>query len=170
MNFIHFDKLKDCEYPVGESFVSNLDYIKGSAEILHNFIEPDKPIQLICRGTSGTILAGAIGFILTEKGRDITIVVSRKTGNHHSHNMAGIRALEFAIPVVIDDFISDGDTLESILIDMDACLNTDIYPILCVSNFMDETSLKKMEERKPLKYKVINRFETIICNKTLART
>ena len=170
MNFIHFDNFKDCEYPVGESFVSNLDYIKSSAEILHNLIEPDKPIQLICRGTSGTILAGAIGFILTEKGRDITIVVSRKTRSHHSHNMAGIMDLEFAIPVVIDDFISEGDTLKFILIDMDAWLNKDIYPILCVSNLIDEESLKNMEERKPLKYKVINRFETIICNKTLAKT
>ena len=45
-----------------------------------------------------------------------------------------------------------------------------IYPILCVSNLIDEESLKKMEERKPLKYKVINRFETIICNKTLVET
>ena len=170
MNFIHFDNFKDCEYPVGESFVSNLDYIKSSAEILHNLIEPDKPIQLICRGTSGTILAGAIGFILTEKGRDIAIVVSRKTRSHHSHNMAGIMDLEFAIPVVIDDFISEGDTLKFILIDMDAWLNKDIYPILCVSNLIDEESLKNMEERKPLKYKVINRFETIICNKTLAKT
>lgn len=66
---------------------------------------------------------------------------------------------------VIDDFVSSGNTVNEILIDLDKRVNKKTYPFLCIANFW---SMNKLEanRKKPdnISYDVANRFETIICN------
>lgn len=166
VNFIYFEKTVNCSYPTGEKFNDNFDYIREAAKILHNIIDEGKDITLVCRGTSGCIIAGAVGYILQKRGRKVTIVISRKSENTHGNNMAGYhRILKDAVPVVIDDFVSSGNTINEILIDLDKCVNKKTYPFLCIANFWSMNELEA-NRKKPdnISYDVANRFETIICN------
>lgn len=169
MNFIYFENVTDCSYPVGAEFDDNFDYIRKAAKTLHNIIDKNSDIALVCRGTSGCILAGAVGYILKKKGRSVTIVISRKSENTHGDNMDGYyRILKGAVPVVIDDFVSSGNTINKILIDLDECVNKKTYPFLCIANFW---SMNKLEanRKKPdnISYDVASRFDTIICNEAI---
>lgn len=166
MNFIYFEKVADVTYPIGGEFYDNFNYIRKAAETLHNIIDEGKDIALVCRGTSGCIIAGAVGYILQKRGRKVTIVISRKSENTHGDNMDGYhRILKGVVPVVIDDFVSSGNTINKILIDLDKCVNKKTYPFLCIANFW---SMSKLEanRKKPdnISYDVANRFDTIICN------
>lgn len=165
MNFIYFEKEANCDYPIGREFNDNFDYIREVAKTLHNIIDKRKDIALVCRGTSGCILSGAIGYILKKRGRKVTIVISRKTQNTHGDNMEGWDIiLNNAIPIVIDDFIASGDTIGEILKDLDDLVSLDIYPFLCVANCLNETRVDDKKNTFIKFYEVMNRFETIICN------
>lgn len=167
MNFIYFEKVADVTYPIGGEFYDNFDYIRKAAKTLHNIIDEGKDIALVCRGTSGCIIAGAVGYILQKRGRKVTIVISRKSENTHGDNMAGYhRILKGAVPVVIDDFVSSGNTIGEILKDLDDFIKWDTYPFLCTANFLDESVLiGRKENGRIMFYEVINRFDTMICNK-----
>lgn len=167
VGFIHFEKTADCSYPIGEKFNDNFDYIREAARTLHTVVDKDKDIALVCRGTSGCIIAGAVGYILKKKGRKVTIVISRKSENTHGDNMDGYYRIlvDGAVPVVIDDFISCGDTIGKILKDLDNLIKWDTYPFLCTANFLDNSKVNKEKETYGIFYEVINRFDTMICNK-----
>ena len=79
MNFIYFEKVAGITYPIGGEFNDNFDYIREAARTLHTVVDKDEDIALVCRGTSGCIIASAVGYILKKKGRKVTIVRSRKT-------------------------------------------------------------------------------------------
>ena len=166
MNFIYFEKVADITYPIGGEFYDNFDYIRKVAKILHNIIDEGKDIALVCRGTSGCIIAGAVGYILQKRGRKVTIVISRKSENTHGGNMDGYhRILKGVVPVVIDDFVSSGNTINKILIDLDKYVNKKTYPFLCIANFWSMNKLEANREKPDnISYDVANRFETIICN------
>lgn len=166
MNFIYFEKVVDTTYPIGREFDDNFDYIREAAKTLHNIIDEGKGIALVCRGTSGCIIAGAVGYILKKKGRKVTIVISRKSKNTHGDNMDGYyRILRGVVPVVIDDFVSRGDTIHEILKDLDDLIKWDYYPFLCVANYWDIERLKiNREKPNNISYDIASRFETIICN------
>lgn len=102
MNFIYFEKVADVTYPIGGEFNDNFDYIREAARTLHTVVDKDEDIALVCRGTSGCIIAGAVGYILKKKGRKVTIVISRKSKNTHGGNMDGYsKILEGAVPVLL---------------------------------------------------------------------
>lgn len=111
---------------------------------------------LICRGTSGTILAGAVGYILKKKQHDVNIIVSRKCEeSSHDYSMSGVEFLQSTdrpFSVIVDDFIDTGNTIKAILKDLD---------ILCVDNCLSD---KKVEEF-PIIYELLQRFNYVLCNK-----
>ena len=50
--------------------------------------------------------------------------------------------------------------------DLDDFIKWDTYPFLCTANFLDESVLIRREENgRIMFYEVINRFDTMICNK-----
>lgn len=126
MQLIHFKEYTNCVYPVGASFNRNRDYIVEVARTIHTIAGKERCISLICRGTSGTILAGAIGYILKKEQHDVNIIVSRKCEeSSHDYNMSGVGFLNTKnkpFSVVIDDFIHTGDTVKTILKDIDSIL------------------------------------------------
>ena len=95
MQLIHFKEDTDCAYPVGASFNKNRDYIVEVARTVHTIAGRERSVALICRGTSGTILAGAVGYILKKKQHDVSIIVSRKREeSSHDYNMSGVEFLQ----------------------------------------------------------------------------
>lgn len=166
MQLIHFKEDTDCVYPVGASFNRNRDYIVEVARTIHTIAGKDKRIALICRGTSGTILAGAVGYILKKRQHDVNIIVSRKCEeDSHDYSMSGI---EFLAPsssrpfsVVIDDFMDTGNTIKAILNDIDSNVTLPVLDMLCVDNYLSD---KKVEEF-PIIYELLQRFNYVLCNK-----
>lgn len=131
MQLIHFKEDTDCTYPVG---------------------------------ASGTILAGVVGYILKKKQHDVNIIVSRKCEeSSHDYNMSGI---EFLAPssrpfsVVIDDFMDTGDTVKTILKDIDSNITIPTLDMLCVDNYLNDE-----EVRTHSKYENLQRFNYVLCNK-----
>lgn len=164
MQLIHFKEGTDCAYPVGASFNRNRDYIVEVARTIHTIAGKERCISLICRGTSGTILAGAIGYILKEEQHDVNIIVSRKCEeSSHDYNMSGVWLLDTKnkpFSVVIDDFIQTGDTVKTILKDIDSNITTSTLCMLCVDNYLNDEKVKTNP-----KYEFLQRFDYVLCNK-----
>lgn len=174
MKLVHFRETGDTTYPVGETFRYNVGYIKQAANSIDEVSEEGKPIALVCRGTSGTIIAGGVGYILSKKYcRIVSIIVSRKCEEHHDIDMAGASMAKQndAVVVVIDDLISGGSTLDKILSALD---NTDLrnstYSVLCISNFWDEARMEEWKKKNSFVYSNLERFDTILCNRRVTES
>lgn len=165
MQLIHFKEDTNCAYPVGASFNKNRDYIVEVARTIHTIAGRERSVALICRGTSGTILAGAVGYILKKKQHNVSIVVSRKREEgSHDYNMSGVeslRSMDRPFSVIVDDFIDTGDTIKAILKDVDSNVTLPVLDMLCVDNCLSD---KKVEEL-PIVYKLLQRFNYVLCNK-----
>lgn len=165
MRLIHFKKDTNCAYPVGASFNKNRDYIVKVAHTIHTIAGKERFVALICRGTSGTILAGAVGYILKKRHHNVSIIVSRKRGeDSHDYNMSGVEFFRSAyrpFSVVIDDFMDTGNTIKAILKDIDSNVTLPVLDMLCVDNCLSD---KKVEEN-PIVYELLQRFNYVLCNK-----
>lgn len=164
MQLIHFKEDTDCVYPVGASFNRNRDYIVEVARTIHTIAGKERPVALICRGTSGTILAGAVGYILKKKQHDVSIIVSRKCEeSSHDYNMSGVGFLDTKnkpFSVIVDDFIDTGNTIKAILKDVDSNATLPVLDMLCVDNYLNDE-----EVRANPKYEFLQRFNYVLCNK-----
>ena len=164
MQLIHFKEDTNCRYPVGASFNKNRDYIVEVARTIHTIVGKERCISLICRGTSGTILAGAVGYILKKKQHDVSIIVSRKCEEiSHSYSMSGVEFLDTKnkpFSVVIDDFIHTGNTIKTILKDVDSNITIPTLDMLCIDNYLNDE-----EVRTHSKYEFLQRFNYVLCNK-----
>lgn len=165
MQLIHFKEDTNCAYPVGASFNKNRDYIVEVAHTIHTIAGRKRSVALICRGTSGTILAGAVGYILKKKQHDVSIIVSRKhEESSHDYNMSGVKFLQSTdrpFSVIVDDFIDTGDTIKAILKDVDSITTLPVLDMLCIDNYLSD---KKVEEL-PIIYEPLQRFNYVLCNK-----
>lgn len=165
MQLIHFKEDTNCAYPVGAAFNKNRDYIVEIARTIHTIAGRERPVALICRGTSGTILAGAVGYILKKKQHNVRIIVSRKREeSSHDYNMSGVeffRSTDKPFSVIVDDFIDTGNTIKAILKDVDSNVTLPVLDMLCVDNCLSD---KKVEEF-PIMYEFLQRFNYVLCNK-----
>lgn len=160
---VFFAQKTSVEYPVGGTFNWNTEYIKACAESIKQTF-PNRDIALICRGTSGTIIAGGVGLLLKDSGVNVLVVVSRKDYSH-GRNLEGmsIALNEDYILVVIDDFMSEGDTIREILHDFDnysSDITGETLDALCIANFIPPNCDVDRHWLDNLK-----RFNYIICNK-----
>lgn len=170
MKFEYFETYCDCSYSVGAYFDKNMVYIKNAAKSLYYLSKDSEHITLVCRGTSGCTLAGAVGCILERKGKTVTIVVSRKSYNNHGENMSGIGSIpKDSTIVVIDDFVSTGETIDKIVKDLN-----NYFPhrgnnlILCVSSVWNEERLKEQILKEPISSIIVDAFATILCTKPIS--
>lgn len=128
-------------YPVGHDLVRNIRIIKQMAEyiylVLSEYYSHDRTI-LVCRGASGSIIAGIIAPILFEMGiEDIQIYHIKKEGES-THTRGLPNGFETANLVVVDDFICTGQTIEAIHIELDKIFGYHRIPeIVCVSGLVD---------------------------------
>lgn len=164
MQLIYFKEDTDCTYPVGASFNRNRDYIVEVARTIHTIAGKERCIALICRGTSGTILAGAVGYILKKKNHDVNIIVSRKCEeNSHDYTMSGVEFLQSTdrpFSVIVDDFIDTGNTIKAILKDVDSDVTLPVLDMLCIGNYLNNKGVGANP-----KYEYLQRFNYVLCNK-----
>lgn len=102
----------DVKYPLG----SNIPVLRAvTAEYVNGFeqisLEDGTNINLWCRGSSGAILATAFALALPKYNFKIIHVKKRNESAHYPH----ADPFSNGIHVVIDDFISSGDTIRAIL-------------------------------------------------------
>lgn len=127
--FPNLIRLKKCnefiEYPVGNYMSSVIDYALDAANRLYKLFKDDN-IALIVRGTSGAIIGGILAeMLICTFGVQARIFISRKHNEDcHAESLEDIdTALNYdeVYPyrfVIVDDFISTGATLESIIKDV----------------------------------------------------
>ena len=169
--FIHLDRFIVIRYPFGVYWKD--EYIKQSARAIYNTYKNDiyngYTITFIARGTSGAMIAGAILNELKhiESSTEVCILIVRKDGDDaHSSSLQGIDEIRLSKIIVIDDFIESGDTINAILERLDSRLNSIFpkYDMLCVSNYIDASRLKKNKNDDYRRWKEIcSRFEYVVC-------
>ena len=168
--FIHLDHFITVEYPFGIYWKHS--YIQQSAEAIFNTykkdIEEDTSITFVARGTSGAMIAGAMLNELhninpTTKAY-ILIVRKEEDTSAHCSSLRGIDSVGTTRFVVVDDFISSGETIKAIIHELDKFFIVSKYDMLCVSNFIDAKTLKKNSCDDYRKWKgICSRFEYVIC-------
>ena len=173
--FIHFDHFIDVGYPFGVHWEHS--YIQQSAKVIFNTykedIEEGTSITFVARGTSGAMIAGAMLNELhninpTTKTYSLIVRKDSDTSAHCS-SLRGIDKVGTTRFIVVDDFISSGETIRAIIQDLDSQLGMDYHPsnkydMLCVSNFIDAKALKKNSCDDYRKWKgICSRFEYVIC-------
>lgn len=127
------------EYPVGLNMTKNLVAINEMATRLTE-VYPGKDFTLWCRGSSGSIIAGILSYLL--RGNIIINHVKKEGEYSHSSSVSTLQEPNTRIHVIVDDLIASGYTIESILDKMtNLCIKPDA---LCITgeyrhNFPIET-------------------------------
>lgn len=174
--FIHLDHFIVVNYPFGVYWKHS--YIQQSAEAIFNTykedIEEGTSITFVARGTSGAMIAGAMLNELhnIDPTTKTYILIVRKEEDESAHcsSLRGIGNIGTTKFIVVDDFISSGETIKAIIQKLDMYFDNVMYsPInkydmLCVSNFIDAKALKKNSCDDYRKWKgICSRFEYVVC-------
>ena len=174
--FIHLDHFIVVNYPFGVYWKHS--YIQQSAEAIFNTykedIEEGTSITFVARGTSGAMIAGAMLNELhnIDPTTKTYILIVRKEGDKSAHcsSLKGIGNIGTTKFIVVDDFISSGETIKAIIQKLDMYFDKVMYsPInkydmLCVSNFIDAKTLKKNSCNDYKKWKgICSRFKYVVC-------
>ena len=168
-------RTKDVGYPFGVHWKHS--YIQQSAEAIFNTykedIEEGTSITFVARGTSGAMVAGAmlneLHNINPTTKTYILIVRKEEDTSAHCSSLRGINEVGTTRFIVVDDFISSGETIRAIIQDLDrqpwvSCPSSNKYDMLCVSNFIDAKALKKNSCDDYRKWKgICSRFEYVVC-------
>lgn len=119
-------------YPVGRAMSTTKEIISEMASELRK-IYPNKsePLIFLVRGSSGAILAGIITSMMSEY-EDIEIMHIKKSGES-SHSGNNYRFKKQRKTIILDDFISSGETVNSIYNSVDDYNVNLIIDTLCVS-------------------------------------
>lgn len=172
--FIHLDHFIDIKYPFGVHWEHS--YIQQGAKAIFNTykgdIEEGMSITFVARGTSGAMIAGAMLNELHNINPTIKtyilIVRKKEDTSAHCSSLRGIDEVGTTRFIVVDDFISSGETIKAIIQELDGYFVTyhtiNKYDMLCVSNFLDAKALKKNSCGDYRKWKgICSRFEYVVC-------
>lgn len=166
--FVYLKTCCDLYYPIGIYYADTYKYVKEVAKAIHNTF-PEGKITLIVRGHSGTILAGGIGQLLTNRKRDVTISISRKEVSSHGENLEGIDtySTDGSKLIVIDDFIQSGAIIAKVLDDLVTNIDhTSKFDMLCIANHWDNDDLIKGKGNPNWEVNnlIASHFKYICCN------
>jgi len=100
----------DMTYPVGRDMDNVNKYLKVYEEIVRNNVGKDEKLNLLCRGSSGAIIAGILSFLLSDYDTIITHIKKPREDSHYKS--VNINADLYNI--IVDDFISTGSTVSAI--------------------------------------------------------
>ena len=121
MKHLSLIRFGETSYPVGDRIQYNLPIINEMGNILKKFISETYPLQtnvnLFCKGSSGAIIAALVGKDLIDHGFHVSIHHIKKDGEqaHTDHLISNATFQSGMVNVIIDDFISSGTTVESIV-------------------------------------------------------
>lgn len=107
---VQTENLVYCDYPVGRNLVTAKEFAKETAKAFST-ISPyhGRNINIFCRGSSGVILATYFSMFVENNCK----ICHVKKPGEYAHN----DELEYdmdAINIIIDDFISSGETIRQI--------------------------------------------------------
>lgn len=167
-------------YPTGYYMPSVIEYAKDAAETLINLFPGDN-IAIIARGSSGSIIGGLIAnYMLQSSEITVKIIISRKSQEScHTLNLDGIEEVvnfsednPFRI-IIVDDFFDTGDTICSIVKNIEKNLNYPfIFDALVIHNsfFGENTgiiryndSLQVKDVTKEVEDILLTKFLNILC-------
>lgn len=162
-------------YPVGENISTWKNYCEDVAKVIveslysyNNNLPPKEQIALVCRGTSGNILAGIVSYLIeTNYDYECNVIPIRKGRAHSSLTGEGPTLNCCDAIIVIDDFIATGKTILEILNALNDYFLTN-YPekseeqfhMLCVGNKWSKRCFSRL---KPEVVNIIHRkFKNIL--------
>ena len=167
--FLKFNVPIDICYPVGNDPKGIHRYcLCATQKIVKRFrLSKSREMFLVVRGSSGTILAGGILQTMAIYYPDIPckISVSRKS-KAHSSSLSNYYDYGDSFTVVIDDFMETGNTILSILNDLDSESNycNIKYDLLVITKSYER--IKHPFEKRALAFNyILTRFNQIIVNK-----
>ena len=132
-------------YPVNDNLKEAKKNAAKFAKIIKKYNFNDKPVVLFARGSSGIIIAT---YICNKLACDMRVV--RKAKSHGNPN-SEIRVHSSNFNVIVDDFISTGNTIVSIIDELDSFTPID----LCIVTGYCYTSLEKISSTKKLKHLIV---------------
>lgn len=133
----HLLVTRQMSYPIGIYIQDNIPIIKTMAEAIYlvvdEYYKNRDEIDLVCKGSSGAIIAGLVSTILNTMFTKRIIIHHIKKNGENSHSGSSFpNVYSNSVIIVIDDFISSGTTISSII---DTLNDNNILKldILCVS-------------------------------------
>jgi len=121
MKTYHIINTPELPYPIARNLTKGLPIIKKMLLVLYKFIKKNysdkNRIVFFCRGSSGAIIAGLAADYFMHKGYEVFINHIKKEGEKSHHGAVTIYGSDLAgaITVIIDDFISSGETVINIV-------------------------------------------------------
>lgn len=173
--FVHLDEFVHVVYPFGINWKHELivKNTKALYDIYKEEISEGTTIAFIARGTSGAMIAGAMMNELhhIDSFAKSCIIIVRKESDESAHcsSLKGIEYLDNARLIVVDDFISSGNTVLAILEELDRYFEVipsakEKYDMLCVSNHINARKMKKKYQYDWDMWKAIcSRFDIVVC-------
>lgn len=171
--FRHLDNYFKMQYPFG--FFWNQIYIDNTAKTINKIAVNDKVQTLIfiARGTSGAMIAGGVisslSFINPDM-RTFLIISNDPEIPSHKETLEGLQFLYSHKIVIIDDFITTGETMRRILKDLKNYSTLHIpslpekYYMLCIGNTGAEDAIKKKNNSRYKEWReILSNFEYVIC-------
>lgn len=129
MKHLKLNTNNDISYPVGNNMKTTLEIVADMASKIKKLYSI-QPLNLFVRGSSGAILSGLIVSFL--KRYDCRIIHIKKE-NEYSHGGTSFSLINPTAPnIILDDFISSGETVNSIYLALQKYNHTNI-DVLCVS-------------------------------------
>lgn len=110
-SFIELGTAKTLNYPVGDNITENIPRIREMIEVFKT-IEyfHNKNLNIICRGSSGAIIAGIFATSLTNRLK----IVHVKKQHEDSHCNSYIHNDKNWANIIVDDFICSGETVNEL--------------------------------------------------------
>lgn len=149
-------------YPTGRYINNNFAYIREAAYTINKTF-PTGNIILVVKGCSGTILAGGVSYNLIKFGREVTISILRESNvDSHGSSFEGIpgRISKSTHIIILDDFVSSGETINFIYEELKKYAHKRIFDGLCIGNFWQNNLIYDI----PKYVEFISRFRYIMCN------
>jgi adenine/guanine phosphoribosyltransferase-like PRPP-binding protein len=143
MKFIKLKPNSGFDYPVGKYIVSNLPIIKDYATKLEELLKKeefkDRDRIIFCRGSSGAIIAGIIASII-----EITEIIHIKKAGEKSHSDNNFIVDDNDIVIIVDDFVTTGNTLKSIYNTIENCKTEEKEIDILILNNSEEFAISKI--------------------------
>ena len=153
MRTIHanFETIK---YPVGDKILYNIPIIKNMGDKIKSILIKTKldyffPINLICSGSSGAIIAAIVATILYSNFKKVNIRHIKKDGES-SHTTGNYKSYLFNnyfsdVNIIVDDLICSGVTMRRIFNKIPENI---IIDIIAISKIENENIINFFEEKK----------------------
>jgi adenine/guanine phosphoribosyltransferase-like PRPP-binding protein len=138
MKFKTFNWKGAINYPISTNFIRTKSIFPLMAEKITELFPNAEQFNLIARGSSGAIIASALGLLLDVPCR--MYYIRKENESHHW----GPDALIFATHtnIIVDDFICTGETMHAILKGFKEITNLKIHAV-AITTRLDESAKEK---------------------------